>query len=94
MAEVGRAEEEPVALERIGVVRLQLADTGEVKEWAMAGVDPPGPRDLGEGWPWRLDSLELALNLVPSLMEAIDRGRLRGRCIEVKVTDGNEADRV
>lgn len=78
-----------------GVVRFVASDTGEVKERSMTGHDPaPTWDEWGRGQDWRLSSLELALGLVEDLQDAIDRGRLRGRSVEVLVQDGEQADHV
>lgn len=84
----------PVSGRKFGYVRWTQVDTGEVKELAMAGVEQfmldGGTVDSD----WRQTSLELALALVPDLEVAIDRARLRGNCVEVRIDDGEEAEHV
>ena len=78
-----------------GVVRLLAVDTGEVKERPMAGHDaPPSWDEWGTGHNWRLTSLALALGLVEDLQDAIDRGRMRGRSVEVVIRDAEQAEHV
>ena len=61
------------------VVRWTNADTGEVKEWEYEGVE-------SSGWEWRATSLDLALSVVPSLVEAIDAARAKGHSFALVVT--------
>jgi hypothetical protein len=56
-------------------VRLVLADTGEAGEWAS-----------GAGGSTEMASLDVALGLVPSLADAIDRARMRGGSLDVVVS--------
>lgn len=65
-------------------VRLYVADTGEAMEWAMEGMEDVRFDGVEEFW--QIDSLPLALNLVPGLHEAIARARLRGETVEVRVS--------
>lgn len=71
----------------MGELRLLVADTGEILEWAMEGVDPsPWVEDeVQQGEHWVVDSLPLALNLVPTITAAIERARDRGESVEVHV---------
>lgn len=88
-AEVTGSESPPTPL----MVRLYISDTGEAKEWAMEGVTTlghwletvDGPNVGAEEF-WQVDSLPLALNLVPDLHEAIARARLRSETVEVRVS--------
>ena len=66
-------------------VRLMIADTGEVMQWAMAGDDGD---EFDGSYPWEQTSLQLALNLVPHLMDAIDRCRIRGQWAEIRIDPG------
>lgn len=78
-------------------VRISVADTGEVKERRMSGVDrgwllyrdedgSPLPGEYHED-EWVSPSLDMALALVPDLVEAIVRARSRGASVDVVVRD-------
>lgn len=75
-------------------VNLLVTDTGEVKEWAMDGKDDVRFSSWDEETTevfWQVESLPLALNLVPDLMDAIERARKRNEHVEVVVRTVNSA---
>lgn len=69
-------------------VRFVAEDIGEVKQWAMEGKDDVRFSSWDEETFWQVDSLQLALNLVPDLVDAIERCRMANRWAEVVVMPG------
>lgn len=69
-------------------VRLYVDDIGEAREWSMEGKDDVVFSEWDAATTevfWQVDSLPLALNLVPDVMEAIERARQRGEHVEIRV---------
>lgn len=58
-------------------VRLVLGDTGEVFEWKWGGEE--------HGEPWEQSALDIALLMVPHVMDALDRAHIKGADAEVHV---------
>lgn len=69
-----------------GEVRLIVDDIGDVLDWSWDGVDP-------DGVPWEQSALDIALAMVPHLMEAIDRAHIKGVPVVATVSqsDGESA---
>lgn len=74
------------------------SDTGEIKCRKFSGREPViwsehSPHNsTGKPWfdgefdEWEMSALEMALGLVPDLETALDRARIQGRSVEVRVT--------
>lgn len=62
----------------VEAVRLHDHDSGEVKSWPAEGID-------ADGWDWRETDLQVALAVVPTLVDAIGKARTNGKRLVVLI---------
>lgn len=70
-------------------VKLVIGPTGEIKQWNQSGTEPRYDinGDVRGREPWERSALELALDLVPSLVIAITDAHARERNLIVTLAE-------